>query len=126
MMLLRSTYLLFGLLTLTACATPQEQCQRDAFKNVKALEQAVATAQANIDRGYGLRREPDTSFQYGFCNENGVLTTCLQNQTAVKTRPVAIDLAEERRKLKSAQTRLAQERTRATAQAAQCAAQHPA
>ncbi|GAA6208238.1 hypothetical protein NBRC116601_15310 [Cognatishimia sp. WU-CL00825] len=123
-MTFKSTYLLLGLLTLSACATPQEQCQRDAFKNVKALEQAVATAQANIDRGYGLQREPRTTFRYGICNQAGVLTTCLQNRTDVRTKPVALDLAEERRKLASAQKRLTQERARASKVAAQCAAQY--
>lgn len=123
---MQKTLLIIGLCTLAACATPRQQCETDATKNVKALERAVADAQANIDRGYALERDVSPQFRYGFCNKGGNLTTCIRNDARVKTKPVAIDLAEERRKLASAQQRLTTERTRANIQLAQCAAQYPA
>ncbi|MDC0738155.1 hypothetical protein N6L24_07680 [Cognatishimia sp. SS12] len=115
-----------GALALAACATPRQQCETAAMRNVLALEEAVETAMANIERGYALEQDVSPRFRYGLCAGDNGLTTCIRNEDTIRTRPVAIDLAAERRKLASAQARLTEERARANAQLAQCAAQYPA
>lgn len=112
-------------LALSACATPREECEARVDTNIKALKQAIATSEANLARGYALRKDVSPRFRYGLCTSNGNIETCLRNEYVTKTVPVAIDLAEERRKLASAKTRLAQDERRRNAALAECAARYP-
>ena len=121
----RAFVLTTGLLALAACDTPRERCEANVDGNIKALKEAIADSEANLARGYGLQTEVEPNFYYGLCIGGDRIETCLKQDLQRKSKPVAIDLDEERRKLASAKARLAQEeRARSTA-LAQCAAQYP-
>ena len=114
-----------GLLVLTACATPREQCEANVDGNIKALKEAIATSEANLERGYGLETDLEPKFYYGLCLGGDRIQTCLKQDLKRKSKPVAIDLDEERRKLDSAKGRLAQEERARGSKLSQCAAQYP-
>ena len=122
---MRHAYIAVAALALSACATPREECEARVDTNIKALKQAIATSEGNLARGYALQKDVSPRFRYGLCTRNGNVETCLRNEYVTKTVPVAIDLDEERRKLASAKTRLAQEERRRNAALAECAARYP-
>jgi hypothetical protein len=113
-------------LTLAACATPREQCEADAGRHVKALEQAIETSEENIARGYALRTEVKPYRRFGLCLGDNDVLSCYRTDYITRETPVAIDLAVERRKLASARARLAEERRKARTALAQCARQYSA
>lgn len=112
-------------LALSGCATPRQQCEAAVDENIKALQQAIATSEANLARGYGLQKDVSPRFRYGLCTTNGSIETCLRNEYVTKTVPVAIDLDEERRKLSSAKRRLAEEERQRANALAECAQRYP-
>lgn len=123
---MRHAYLaIAGLAVLSACATPREQCEARVERDLKALKQAIAASEANLQRGYGLKTEIRPRTRFGLCVGDTDLTTCLKTEYDTKEVPVAIDLEQERRALASAKRRLAQEEERRAAALAQCAAQYP-
>jgi len=117
--------------TLSACATPREQCISRANADYRNVETAIATAQGNIARGYALHTQtvPYTVTSTCYRNDpyrNIVLPyPCPSTQYRTQTTPVAIDVSEERRKLADYQKILPQLRAQAQVEVEQCVAQFP-
>ncbi len=119
--------LLLAALALAACASPRQACLRAATTDLRNVETLIAETQANLARGYAIAREPYVTTGVDFCYDpvvgigldgggvHGGLRYCNTVETRYRTRPVAIDLAAERRKLAELQAtraRLAREAER--------------
>lgn len=115
-------------LVLAACASPQEQCIQTATKDLNVLRTLIAESEATIERGYALQTEQRliayTNFCVGHYGDVGV-TFCREVQPVTRTKPVAVDLDEERRKLKSLKRKERELVQKSDTMIAQCKAQFP-
>ena len=95
--------MIFGLLGLAACATPQEQCISNAGKDLRVFDQLIRTTQGNLARGFAL--EDKTVFvntdQVCGVDAEGNDVICEVAVAEEERVAVAIDLDEEQRKLNS-------------------------
>jgi hypothetical protein len=123
-------------LILVACGTPQEQCIARNTRDLRTVEGLISEAEGNLARGYALVKEQIVFPSFEPCYQPGratpdnpnpppVLTTCRTRSYHTVTKPQAIDLEAEARKL--AQLK---EKRRALARAAepviaQCRAAYP-
>lgn len=123
-------------LLLAACATPQQRCISGATRDLRVVNGLIEEVEVNLARGYGVRQETIFVPTWTYCappvwvqqNGGAVLVPgpmCMGNQAQTINRPVAIDLAAERRKL----AELKEQRSRLSRQAepavAQCRALYP-
>ena len=124
--------LLPGLLILTACGTPQEQCIGAATRDMRVVDRLIAETEGNLSRGYGFEnitvympewqdctRRPTTS------NPTPKPELCLEEVAQTSRQAVALDLAAERAKLTSLKQKRAQQAKTVAATVAQCKALHP-
>lgn len=111
---------------LAACATPQELCISQAQSRPAAISEQIATTSGNIDRGYAIFRQSVPYTYASTCyDDSGAAYSCQENGTRIEETPVAIDVAQERRKLVRLKANLVQARRQAEAEIAQCRAQFP-
>lgn len=119
-------YVLFALLSLAACATPQERCISSAGKDIRVLSGLIANTQANIARGYGIRTEEYFENELQVCGvvdgENIFCDVAVADSRQV---PFALDLNSEAAKLASLQTKRAELVARSKAVIAECKALFP-
>ena len=118
-------------LVLTACATPKQKCVSDATQQLRSVESALATAQGNISRGYALHSQSvpytvnHTCYRQYPNTRTVIPYSCPSTYYRTQTTPVAIDVAEERRKAERYRQLLPGLREEASARVAQCNAQFP-
>jgi len=98
--------LIAPVLLLAACASPLETCKQDAVKDLRIVQALIADTQATIDRGYAIQTETRTVIYTNFCvgtgvGRNGNFSFCNYPQPVTTKTPVAVDLAQETRKLRS-------------------------
>lgn len=122
--------MILPLLALAACATPREACINDAQRQVTLLDTQIATAQGNISRGYALATVQDVRTVRSSCtgtNQDGSTFTfpCDQTRTFERQEPVAINVAEERAKLRDLTQRRETAARDTQARIQQCIAIHP-
>ncbi|WP_375279943.1 hypothetical protein [Pseudooctadecabacter sp.] len=128
--MIRTTLPLLALATVAACATPREQCIRDANRGLAPLDRLIATTQGNINRGFGLAEVQDVRVLRTTCegtNEDGSTFRfpCEETETFTRQEPVSINIAEERTKLAQLQQRRAEQGQAAQQRIQQCVAIHP-
>lgn len=122
-------FLILLLLPLAACATPQQQCQRDATRDLRVLDELIAETQANVTRGYAIEEEVVPRVGFTTCFGNGFYGTghagvsfCSGTSTSIRRTPVAIDVEAERRKLAGLEQSRTAAATRAQGALAACQA----
>ena len=119
-------YVLFALLPLAACATPQEQCIANSGRDIGVLSSLIATTQANITRGYGLRTVEFLVNEEQVCgtidNEEVYCDVAVADTRQV---PFAVDLDVEAAKLASLQSKRQELVARQSAVIAECRLQFP-
>ncbi|WP_134016038.1 hypothetical protein [Litoreibacter halocynthiae] len=98
--------LIVPLLLLSACASPRETCMQNAVKDLRIVQALIADTQATIDRGYAIQTETRTVIYTNFCVGTGIgsdgrFSFCNYPQPVTTKKPVAVDLDQERRKLRS-------------------------
>ena len=98
---------------LAACGTPQERCIARESRDLRVLDQLIAETEGTIARGFALERESFVITQTFPCQVRGpdntvVTDLCDTEQVVERTRPVAVNLDDERAKLQSMQTRRAE------------------
>lgn len=98
--------LITPLVFLAACANPLEACKQDALKDLRVVQALIADTQATLDRGYAIQTETRTVIYTNFCvgtgvGSNGQFSFCNYPQPYTTKRPVAVDLDQEKRKLRS-------------------------
>jgi hypothetical protein len=98
--------LIAPLLLLAACATPLETCQQDAVRDLRIVQALIADTKATIDRGYAIHTETRTVLYTNFCvspaiGSNGHFNFCHYPHPVTTKKPVAVDLEQEKLKLRS-------------------------
>ncbi len=103
---MRIPLVLAGLATLAlaACETPRESCINEGARQLSIVEGLIRETRGNLDRGYAIEREQEVEVVRDFCrvrDEDGDvdLVRCDRTEVDEVSRPVAIDLAQERVKL---------------------------
>ncbi|MDG1531330.1 MAG: hypothetical protein P8Q99_08245 [Paracoccaceae bacterium] len=119
------TLFMLPLAFLVACATPQERCIAVASKDLRVVRALISETEGNLERRYAIRQDTVPNFTMSFCNQNGVLTTCLNQTTTTVDKPVVIDFAAERKNLKELRTKERELGQRATVAAQQCQVDYP-
>ncbi len=115
-----------ALSALAACATPLERCLNTANGEVKHLQGAISTAEANISRGYALHRTQETIVVPKHCfTEKGRRYRCDETEYHTIEIPVDIDISAERAKRDRLRRDLRSARAAASRQSDQCFAAHP-
>ncbi|KPN64426.1 hypothetical protein SAMN04488527_101457 [Aliiroseovarius crassostreae] len=124
--MLRPFCISLTLLALTACATPQQRCISDASATMRKAERNATRIEGNIARGYAIHRQTIRVPTAEICtNPDGSTYTCMDYDHQVIETPVAIDIAQERRKLAELQKIIAQERPKVVSATQSCIAQFP-
>lgn len=128
---LRVCFLLSVAALLSGCATPKQQCLSGATQELRSVERALETAQGNIARGYAVhtQRVPytvaNTCYRSHPRTHAAIPYSCPSTYYRTQTTPVAIDVAEERRKAEEYRRMLPRLREEARAGIRQCHAQFP-
>lgn len=124
---------LICLVTLAACTTPRQACERNALYDLRMLDLLIRETEQTLARGYALEREPyrRTSLELCYANRFGNddalgLVWCNRPEVAFRDRPVAVDLAAERRKLADLRQRRKDMARIAARNLADCRARFPA
>lgn len=117
---------------LSACGTPQERCIREASRDMAVVDQLIAEAEGNLQRGFALQRETVYRTEFEDCTPPATANDptprgrmCPVQVPDTVTRPVAINLSDESAKLASLEAKRAQQGKVAAAAIAQCRAVHP-
>lgn len=121
-----------ALLILTGCATPQERCINSATRDMRVVDQLIAESMATLARGYALDSQIVTRTDFEDCTPRATAEypnprpqMCLVEVPQTITKPVAVDLAAEKAKLKGLEAKSAQQSIAAAAAIAACRAQYP-
>ncbi|SMX45025.1 hypothetical protein [Actibacterium lipolyticum] len=119
------------LLPLAACATPREQCERTAKHDLNVVSALIVETEQNIARGYALEtrviERPNLTVCWAERPGDGQvgISFCNTSETRTVEEPVAINLDEERAKLKTLKVKFAELKTRTATALAICARQYP-
>lgn len=100
--MMRSLLALSALVILSACATPRQQCEARATRDLRVVNALIDESRAILERGYAFETVADDRLRYTFClDRDGNRTLCWVRDRDLSTRPVAVNLDEERAKLES-------------------------
>ncbi len=115
-----------ALLALTACGTPQQRCISDASKTMRTAERNAKRIEGNIARGYAIHRQTVLVPVSDICEDaKGNSYVCVDHDHQTVETPVAIDVAEERRKLAGLRKIIQQEQPKVARATKSCIAQFP-
>ncbi|NNK78320.1 MAG: hypothetical protein HKP40_06370 [Litoreibacter sp.] len=122
--------LLFLVLLLAGCGDPRTKCIKDASRDLSVIQELIADTEATIARGYAIQTETRTVVYTDFCfgshrYNRGSFQFCNRAQPVVSKKPVAVDLDEERRKLRSLRQKEEELRRRAALDVQKCELAHP-
>lgn len=128
--MLRPSLILLPLAVLAACASPLERCLSDANRQLNTLDRLIAVTQGNINRGYGIFETEDVRVVRRICRDEHDDGTefryrCDRTETFTRREPVAINVGEERVKLRQLRERREIATRQAQAGAQQCIAAYP-
>lgn len=113
-------------LFLAACTTPQGRCISDVMSEQYGLQRQIVEIEGNISRGYAIHSQTVPYTYVDTCFDDAMQPyACPKTGTRVEETPVAINIAEQRRKLRPLQQRLASVRARTDARVAQCRVLYP-
>ncbi len=122
---------LIVLIPLAACATPRQQCERAAVRELNTVSKLIVELEQNIARGYAIERRVEPHVTMRFClgerdNEDVGLVFCRETEQRVVKRAVAIDIDSERDKLTALRAKRDELRRIAADALARCGALYPA
>lgn len=120
-------YLLALLIPLAACSTPFERCVARSTKDMRVIDDLIATTTGNIERGYAVETHNSLTAGLQLCaSPSAHMHFCTATQTTPRKTPVAIDLPTERRKLAELKVKRAEHLRRSEVEIAACKAARPA
>lgn len=127
---MRNLVLIAALLALASCGTPQEQCLKNATRELRTLDSLIAESEAALSRGYTYQEREVTRWAWVHCyggpyRPDRPRTRCWEPYNDVVREPVAIDPAAEKRKLQGLKSRRAALEKSAQTAAAECRARYP-
>ncbi|MBA3908418.1 MAG: hypothetical protein C0524_00740 [Rhodobacter sp.] len=121
-----------ALALLAACGTPQEQCINRNTRDLRIVDRLIDETERNLDRGYALEQVTVYEDYWDYCPQPQIPGAppapprlCLEERAVTETRPKAIDLTEEARKLESLKIKRKELARKAEAVIAQCKAEYP-
>jgi hypothetical protein len=122
-----------SLVLLSACGTPQEQCIRQNTRDLRTVEQLIAEAEGNIDRGYAYETVTVYEDYWRYCPQRRPPDgqpapeprLCLDERPVTEQRPKAIDLNDEAKKLSSLREKRKDLARKADSVIALCKAEYP-
>jgi hypothetical protein len=129
--------LLFPLMLLAACGTPQEQCIATATRDLRTVEALIKTTEGNLARGFAYQEKTVFVPRIYPCALTPLPPQkpgepprprghfCHEVQPQIAREPVAIDTEAEKRKLRQLQDRRKTLLKHADAATAACRAQFP-
>ena len=91
---------LFAPILLAGCATQYQQCVDRTGADLAEIKDAIATTEANLERGYAIFRSTEPYNYRTVCYYGGEAYTCAQSSFRTEVQPVAIDGALEKARLK--------------------------
>ena len=116
---------LAALVLLTAC-TEQDLCVIRNTQDLRAAESRIAELEGNVARGYAIHRSTEPYEYRGVCRDReGEPYECLKTDFRTVEKPVAIDVADQRRQLAALKARLPEMQEKANIAKAQCAQLYP-
>lgn len=124
---------LSGLALLAACGTPQEQCISRNTRDLRTVDRLIGETTGNLDRGYAFEQITVYEDVWVYCDRPPVADgqpappprLCLDERAQTVTRPKAIDLTDEARKLEGLQAKRRQLAGAAATLIARCKAEYP-
>lgn len=126
--------LLIGIGLLAACGTPQEQCIASVTRDIRILDRLIAESDRNLRRGYGMEDYVETDSRLVICSP-GIPSIegrpgrppqyCWRDYDRLVSRPVAINLGEERANLAEMRKKRQSLMKEAEGPIAQCRATYP-
>ena len=131
--------LLFSFVLLAACGTPQEQCIASGTRELRTVEKLIVETEGNLKRGYALEEKVIRFRTFSPCRmppppppQPGApppppppVQMCPDTIEQTVTRPRAIDLEAEARKLEQLKAKRAELLRLAQPVIAQCKAEYP-
>lgn len=123
MVALRPIPALLVLAALAACVESGPRCARPDTRELRTLDKLIVQTRADIARGYRMERDRSGA-SVNFCLGGGGsdVGVALCTDPSTRTRPVALDLASEQRKLQALEARRSALQASVDAQTARCAA----
>ena len=116
-------------LLLAACADPLQSCLDQADRDLRVVQDLIDDSEATLDRGYAIQTETRfvlyTDFCFGRGNRHGNFTFCKRTQPVTSRTPVAVDLEEERRKLRALKRKEVELQARTRSAVASCQSAYP-
>jgi hypothetical protein len=117
-------------IALAACGTPQERCIARETRDIRVLDRLIAETQGTIARGYALQTDSFVVSQTYPCQVRGpdgrtVTSLCDRDEVIERTRPVAVNLEDERAKLRTMEARRTEMARAATGAVEACRAAYP-
>jgi len=116
---------------LAGCTDARQQCLAEATHDLRVIDGLIAETELAISRGYGERVETVSYPYYGYCGGYGhgyhghlSISLCHDFYPRSRVVPVAIDIAEERRKLASLRGKRPEVVARTKEAVRQCNAAH--
>ncbi|MGC9417701.1 MAG: hypothetical protein ACP5EN_01905 [Rhodovulum sp.] len=123
---------LLCLITLSACSTPRQACERNALYDLQMIDLLIRETEQTIARGYALEREPYRRTRLELCyasslsESDGIgVVWCNRPDIDFRERPIAVDLRAERRKLNELKTKRRDVARVAARNLAACRARYP-
>ena len=120
---------LLSLAVLAACSTPKEDCLNEALRDLRVVQTLIVESEETIRRGYAFQSETRAIQSLQFClgtrSHRAGLGFCNQVIPITKQTPVAVNLDEERAKLRSLKNKEIQLRKESLRQQATCEAEFP-
>jgi hypothetical protein len=121
---------LLAALGLAACESPREACINQGARELRTVEALIRETEGTLRRGYAIEETQVVRVRPGFCEftrPDGSIgrRTCDRTEVRDVSRPRAVDLAEEQRKLRSLQERRARLAAEQAARVQACVAAYP-
>lgn len=128
---MRAAFIILPFAVLAACADPRDICINEATRDTRVLNALISQTEGTLDRGYALVEKQDVRTVHNRCqgeNSDGITITYLCDDITTVTTlvPSAVNLDDERDKLRTLKERLVQSQAASNQAVAQCIAQHPA
>lgn len=122
--------ILLPLIGLTACVSPRDACISQASRNLTVVNQLITQTERNLARGFGVDQRQEVRSVPRICyreRSDGTVHSEICDETYVRnvSVPVALDLDEERRKLRQLQEQRTRLERSTQAAIQQCMATYP-
>lgn len=125
--------ILATLVLVAACGTPQEQCIRQGTRNIQVLDRLIAESRATLDRGYAIEQVQVDNWVWVVCGPPRMVEgkpvggpeRCFRNVPEMQSRPVGVNLNDERAKLASMEAKRRELDRAAAPLVADCKARFP-